>query len=109
MHSGEDLQSAAAAVMGYEQVTMKGKAIKVNPVPGVATAKLQSLLDKALDASEALPNEPSVEADAAAAAAAKALGDVKDLMAVRLELMPALARGNDGCANRFRYNHENFP
>lgn len=55
VHSGADLQSAAAAVMGYEQVTMKGKAISIAPIPGVATARLQSLLDSALLTSKALP------------------------------------------------------
>lgn len=100
VHSGADLQSAAATVMGYEQVTMKGKAISVAPVPGVATARLQSLLDGAMLATEALPEE---ENPSGTAAGVGALGHVRRLMKVRLELLPAMALGNKGCADRFRF------
>ena len=112
VHSGADLQSAAAAVMGYEQVTMKGKAIKVSPVPGVATARLQSLLDQVLPTTEAVPHGPGAIAASAGANAASAgaqpLDDVKRLLEVRLELLPALATGNVGCADRFRYKLGSF-
>ena len=140
VHSGADLQSAAAAVMGYEQVTMKGKAVKVSPVPGVATARLQSLLDQVLPTTKAVPHGPgaiaasagtnaasagtnaaSAGANAASAgtnaasagaiaasAGAQALDGVKRLLEVRLELLPALAMGSVGCADRFRYKLASF-
>ena len=44
IHSGADLQSAAAAVLGYSQVSMKGKAVAVEPVPGIPAERLQKLL-----------------------------------------------------------------
>ena len=44
IHSGADLQSAAAAVLGYSQVSMKGKAVAVEPVPGIPAEQLQKLL-----------------------------------------------------------------
>lgn len=96
VHSGEDLQSAADAVMGYDQVTMKGKAIKIAPVPGVATARLQSLL------SDVLKNETQVNVDKAEVRG-RVLAAVQKLIAVRLELLPALQKGNQGCADRFRW------
>ena len=79
---------------------MKGKAISVAPVPGVATARLQSLLDGAMLAAEAFPEE---EDPSGTAAGAEAMGQVRRLMEVRLELLPALLLGNKGCADRFRY------
>lgn len=43
-----DLQSAAAAVLGYRQAPVKGKAIEVAPVHEVATEHLRALLRSAL-------------------------------------------------------------
>ena len=48
MHSGADLQSAAATVMGYQQAAVKGKAILVDPVPNAATDKLKRILQDCL-------------------------------------------------------------
>lgn len=48
MHSGTDLQSAAAAVLGYRQAPVKGRGIEVPPVREVATARLRALLRSAL-------------------------------------------------------------
>ena len=48
VHSGADLQSAAATVMGYRQAAVKGKAILVDPVPSAATDKLKGLLQACL-------------------------------------------------------------
>lgn len=54
VHSSMDLQSAAAAVLGYRQAPVKGKAIKVAPVHEVATERLRALLRSALS-SQARP------------------------------------------------------
>ena len=43
-----DLQSSAAAVLGYRQAPVKGKAIEVAPVHEVATERLRALLRSAL-------------------------------------------------------------
>ncbi|KAK9838302.1 hypothetical protein WJX81_003198 [Elliptochloris bilobata] len=48
VHSGMDLQSAAAAVLGYRQAPVKGKGIEVPPVREVATERLRTLLRSAL-------------------------------------------------------------
>ena len=48
MHSGADLQSAAATVMGYQQAAVKGKAILVDPVPNAATDTLKHILQDCL-------------------------------------------------------------
>jgi hypothetical protein len=48
VHSGADVQSAAATVMGYRQAAVKGKAILVDPVPIAATDKLKGLLQACL-------------------------------------------------------------
>ena len=99
VHSGADLQSAAAAVMGYDQVSMKGKAIKVPPVPGVATADLQGLLDTVLPQSGA---ETKATSEDKGSPTSIVQTDVQSLLAVRQELLPALAKGNHGCGERLR-------
>jgi hypothetical protein len=48
VHSGADLESAAAAVLGYHQPSVKGKVILVDPVPNVASAEYKDLLQDAL-------------------------------------------------------------
>lgn len=48
VHSGTDLQSAAAAVLGYRQAPVKGRGIEVPPVREVATERLRALLRSAL-------------------------------------------------------------
>ena len=50
VHSGADLQSAAATVMGYQQAAVKGKAIHVEPVPHAASGDLQRMLRDCLHA-----------------------------------------------------------
>ena len=45
VHGGSDLRSAAANVLGFQQESMKGKPVSVNPVPKVATPALRRLLD----------------------------------------------------------------
>ncbi len=100
MHSGADLESAGNAVLGYNQVSMKGKAIKVDPVPGVATAHLKTLLEAALvkGGKEARgADQPGLTG------VAQSLEEVERLMAVRRHLLPALAKGNDSCGGRLRY------
>ncbi len=52
VHSGADLQAAAASVLGYEQPSVKGKAILVEPVPNVATPEFKELLQDALSAQQ---------------------------------------------------------
>ena len=52
VHSGDDLGSAIDAVMGYSHKSMKGKTVKVDPVPGIATPKTAAILDAALDAAK---------------------------------------------------------
>lgn len=44
VHCGDDLRSAAAAVLGYTQTHNKGKEVRVDPVPGVATEQLRDAL-----------------------------------------------------------------
>jgi len=46
VHSGADLQSAAASVLGYRQAPVKGRgpALEVQPVRGVASGRLRALL-----------------------------------------------------------------
>lgn len=97
VHSGADLQSAANAVLGYDQVSMKGKAIKVDPVPGVATAELKTLLDTALPKADMTAGQTDLSG------MAKPLLEVENLMAVRRHLLPALTSGNAACGGRLRY------
>ena len=87
-------------MLGYDQVSMKGKAIKVPPVPGVATAELKALLDAALpqEAQQAAQQQAGIPGGA------HALAEVGRLVAVRKHLLPALAKGNDGCGGRLRYS-----
>lgn len=44
VHGGADLRSAAEAVLGYDRPAVKGKAVSVPPVPGVAGPELAGLL-----------------------------------------------------------------
>ena len=99
VHSGADLESAGNAVLGYDQVSMKGKAIKVDPVPGVATAHLKTLLEAALVGGE----EARGAGQPGSTGVAQSLEEIERLMAVRRHLLPALAKGNDGCGGRLRY------
>lgn len=80
---------------------MKGKAIKVEPVPDVATAQLQTLLDAALPkaGAEAEAKEPS---HAGLPGVTQTLAEVERLMAVRRNLLPALAKGSKGLGGRLR-------
>lgn len=102
MHSGADLQSAAASVLGYDQVSMKGKAIKVAPVPEVATSKLKTLLEAVLPRADE-EAEAGLQGKAGAGGVTHTLTQVGNLMAVRRALLPALARGDKGCGGRLRY------
>lgn len=45
VHGGSDLRSAAVTVLGFQQESMKGKPVSVEPVPNVATPGLRRLLD----------------------------------------------------------------
>ncbi len=86
-------------MLGYDQVSMKGKAIKVDPVPGVATPHLKTLLEAALvkgGEEQRGAGQPGVRG------VAQSLEEVGRLMAVRRHLLPALAKGNDGCGGRLR-------
>ena len=95
------MQSAANAVLGYDQVSMKGKAIKVEPVPGVATAQLKTLVEAVLP--KAKQGHKSAQADRLQdAGVASTVQRVQGLLRVRWELVPALARGSQGCAGRLR-------
>lgn len=99
MHSGADLQSAAASVLGYDQVSMKGKAINVPPVRGVATPELQTLLEAVLPRAG---EEAGSKGKVGVRQVALTLEQVENLMAVRRALLPALANGNQGCGERLR-------
>ena len=48
VHSGADLQAAAAAVLGYKHESVKGRSIHIDPLPNVATPRLQAILETAL-------------------------------------------------------------
>ncbi len=100
VHSGADLESAGNAVLGYDQVSMKAKAIKVDPVPGVATAQLKTLLEATLVKGG---EEVQAAGQPGVTGVAQSLTEVGRLMAVRWHLLPALAKGNDGCGGRLRY------
>lgn len=91
------MESAGNAVLGYNQVSMKGKAIKVDPIPGVATAHLKTLLEAALVKGGKEADQPGLTG------VAQSLEEVERLMAVRRHLLPALAKGNDSCGGRLRY------
>lgn len=52
VHSGADLQSAAASVLGCKQAAVKGKAILVEPVPNVATPAFKEIIHDALAAQQ---------------------------------------------------------
>ena len=52
VHSGADLQSAAEGVLGYRQASMKGKAVRVDPIPGLGEGALRPLLRHALAAAQ---------------------------------------------------------
>ncbi|CEG00106.1 Pyruvate phosphate dikinase,PEP/pyruvate-binding [Ostreococcus tauri] len=47
VHSGADLDSAAEACLGYHQDACKGKEINIPPIHGVASDRLEELLDAA--------------------------------------------------------------
>ena len=102
VHSGADLQSAAASVLGYDQVSMKGKTIKVAPVPEVATAELKSLLEAVLPKADE-EAEARLQGKAGTAGIMHTLTEVGNLLAVRRLLLPFLTRGNQGCGGRLRY------
>ena len=57
MHSGADLQSAAGVVLGYQQPAVKGKAIRMDPVPGLHDGPLRPLLQRALAAARGTSQE----------------------------------------------------
>ncbi|KAL3148765.1 COP9 signalosome complex subunit 8 [Trebouxia sp. C0009 RCD-2024] len=78
---------------------MKGKAIKVPPVPGVATAQLKTLLDAVLPKAGEVAE---VERQEGGRGVMQTLQEVESLMAVRRALLPALVRGNQGCGERLR-------
>lgn len=44
VHCGDDLKSAAAAVLGYSQEGRKGRSVNMPPIEGVATAELRDAL-----------------------------------------------------------------
>ena len=52
VHSGADLQSAAALVLGCKQAAVKGKTILVEPVPNVATPAFKEIIHDALAAQQ---------------------------------------------------------
>jgi len=63
VHSGADLQSAAASVLGYRQAPVKGRgpALEVQPVRGVASGRLRALLAAVLapPGARAAPRRPA--------------------------------------------------
>eukprot|EP00930_Biecheleria_cincta_P034548 TRINITY_DN23868_c0_g1_i1.p1 TRINITY_DN23868_c0_g1~~TRINITY_DN23868_c0_g1_i1.p1 ORF type:complete len:1400 (+),score=215.37 TRINITY_DN23868_c0_g1_i1:240-4439(+) len=70
VHSGDDLNSAASAVLGYTKDSRKGVAVRMHPIAAVATPCLHDLLHLAMKGAEAtrqggdplLALEPMVEA-----------------------------------------------
>ncbi|KAK9830544.1 hypothetical protein WJX72_012386 [[Myrmecia] bisecta] len=116
VHSGADLSSAADTVLGYEQVSMKGKPVAVDPVPNVATDRLRALLKRALAPQQAEAAQLAKRAQQAEQAAgdgaqepggsqpegSKLLAQLEVLLAARGELQPFLGKGNDACGGRLR-------
>ena len=81
---------------------MKGKAIKVAPVPEVATAELNTLLKAVLPKADE-EAQARLQGKAGTRGITQTLGEVVSLLAVRRVLLPALTRGNKGCGGRLRY------
>ena len=52
MHSGADLQSAAAVVLGFKLPAVKNKQVRVEPVPVLAQGPLKQLVQDALAAAQ---------------------------------------------------------
>ena len=55
MHSGADLQSAAAVVLGLKLPAVKNKPVRVEPVPALAQGPLKQLVQDALAAAQLQP------------------------------------------------------
>ena len=81
---------------------MKGKAISVPPVPGVATTELRALLDKVLPRADGQA-EAVLAGKAEATSVTQTLTEVQGLLAVRQALLPALTGGSNNCGGRLRY------
>ncbi|BDA43844.1 Alpha-glucan water dikinase, chloroplastic at C-terminar half [Coccomyxa sp. Obi] len=96
VHSGADLQAAAASVLGYKQPSVKGKAILVEPVPNVATPDFKELLHDALTAQQ-LQASGKLEGDIEGVVWA-----LETMVLARRELLPAIQNGNQGCGGRLR-------
>eukprot|EP00798_Chlamydomonas_sp_ICE-L_P031140 gene31140-6280_t len=45
VHSGADLSSASANVLGYSSTSLKGKTVTVEAIPGVGTTELKNLVN----------------------------------------------------------------
>ena len=87
---------------------MKGKAITVPPVPGVATTELRALLDKVLPRADE-QTEAELPGKIQAASITRTLTEVQGLMSVRRALLPALTGGSRDCGGRLRYGlHQGF-
>ncbi|CAL8469831.1 g9373 [Coccomyxa elongata] len=96
VHSGADLQAAAASVLGYKQPSVKGKAILVEPVPNVATPEFSELLHDAL-AAQQLQASGKLEGDIEGVVWA-----LETMVLARRQLLPAIHNGNQGCGGRLR-------
>ena len=52
VHSGADLEVAASMVLGYEQASIKGRAISMEAISAVATPRMSALLRSAVTAQQ---------------------------------------------------------
>lgn len=62
VHSGADLDSAVAAVLGYSQSQSKGRSVHVDPCPEVATPRLAEVLSCAMERARDPALIPALEA-----------------------------------------------
>jgi len=98
VHSGDDLASAAANVLGYKHRDMRGHQVDVSPVDNVANPPLRLLLASVL-----------FQQQAAAAAASKDSGAVAAVLLLlqlvveaRHMLQPIISTGDTSCGGRLR-------
>lgn len=96
VHGGADLRSAGEAVMGYTRPAVKGKAIVVEPVPGVATQELAAVL---LRLSEL---QPEGQQGAPSDQIEHALTLMRLAVQGRRLLSEPIAGGNSACSGRLK-------
>ncbi|KAI8474403.1 MAG: hypothetical protein J3K34DRAFT_493679 [Monoraphidium minutum] len=98
VHGGADLRSAADAVLGYSRGEVKGVAVSVDPVPGVASPLLAGLLGRLLD----LGDGPEGGGAGGEDEIERALSAMRLAVAARRLLAAPIAAGNAGCGGRLK-------